>query len=149
MSDRLTEPIEILLVEDNPGDVRLIQEAFKELETDVTLCAVTDGDEALDLLANRREDETASVPDLILLDLNLPRMGGLEFLETIQEDAGFARLPVLVLTSSNACEDILESYELAANAYLTKPTDPAEFTSMVETVAEFWFERAALPPMSP
>ena len=149
MSEHPEEPIEILLVEDNPGDVRLIQEAFKELETDVTLCAVTDGDEALEILATRRSDETASVPDLILLDLNLPRMGGLEFLEAIQEDAGFARLPVLVLTSSNACEDILESYELAANAYLTKPTDPAEFTSMVETVAEFWFKRAALPPMAP
>lgn len=147
MNDRLEEPIEILLVEDNPGDVRLIQEAFKELSTDVTLCAVTDGDEALEVLSNRRADESASIPDLVLLDLNLPRMGGLEFLEAIQETPAFARLPVLVLTSSNACEDVLESYELAANAYLTKPTDPDEFTSMVETVAEFWFKRAALPPM--
>ncbi|RKD97443.1 response regulator [Halopiger aswanensis] len=147
MSDRLTEPVEILLVEDNPGDVRLIQEAFKELPTEVTLCVVTDGDDALTLLQNRRA-EAAALPDLVLLDLNLPRMGGLEFLEAIQDEPAFARLPVLVLTSSEAYEDVLESYELAANAYLTKPTDPDEFSSMVETIAEFWFQRVALPPMA-
>lgn len=147
MNGCLEKPIEILLVEDNPGDVRLIQEAFTELSTDLTLCAVSDGDKALEVLSTRRADESATLPDLVLLDLNLPRMGGLEFLETIQETPELARLPVLVLTSSNACEDVLESYELAANAYLTKPTDPNEFTSMVETVAEFWFRRAALPSM--
>ncbi|GAB3664862.1 response regulator [Halopiger thermotolerans] len=147
MSDRFTEPVEILLVEDNPGDVRLIQEAFAALPTEVTLCVVTDGDDALALLEDRWNGGETALPDLVLLDLNLPRVGGLEFLETIQDEPAFARLPVLVLTSSEAHEDVLESYELAANAYLTKPTDPDEFASMVETIAEFWFRRAALPPM--
>ncbi|MXV64305.1 response regulator [Natronorubrum sp. JWXQ-INN-674] len=148
MTSRLEEPIEILLVEDNPGDVRLTEEAFKELPSETTIHVATDGDEALEFLSGKRSDDaSASLPDLVLLDLNLPRMGGLEFLDTIQDDPKLTRMPVLVLTSSNAIEDVLESYELAANAYLTKPTDPDEYASMVEAVADFWFQRAALPPM--
>lgn len=144
---RHDEPIEILLIEDNPGDVRLTREAFDRLATETSIHVATDGDEALDRLEERREED-ASLPDLGLLDLNLPRMGGLEFLETVQEDRTLTRFPVLVLTSSGAAEDVLESYELAANAYLTKPTDPTEYEEMVEAVAEFWFRRAALPPLS-
>lgn len=147
MTDRLEEAIEILLVEDNPGDVRLTQEAFKGLSTETTIHVAIDGDEALEFLSRRRDADSDSVPDIVLLDLNLPRMGGLEFLEAIQEEPELARTPVLVLTSSNAIEDVLESYELAANAYLTKPTDPDEYAAMVEAVAEFWFQRAALPPL--
>ncbi|ELY62088.1 response regulator [Natronolimnohabitans innermongolicus] len=149
MNERLSEPIDILLVEDNPGDVRLTEEAFKQLPTETTIHVATDGDEALDQLSSKRDERASSLPDLILLDLNLPRMGGLEFLDAIQDDTTLRRIPVLVLTSSNAVEDVLESYTLAANAYLTKPTDPIEYTEMVESVAEFWFERAALPPMTP
>ncbi len=149
MNERLSEPIDILLVEDNPGDVRLTEEAFKQLPTETTIHVATDGDEALDRLSSQRDERASSLPDLILLDLNLPRMGGLEFLDAIQDDTKLRRIPVLVLTSSNAVEDVLESYTLAANAYLTKPTDPIEYTEMVESVAEFWFERAALPPMTP
>lgn len=142
------EQVEILLVEDNPGDVRLIEEAFKELSITVALEAVPDGDEGLELLRERVEDASASVPDVVLLDLNLPRMDGFEFLEELRSDPDIARLPVLVLTSSEASDDVLESYELSANAYLTKPTDPAEYASMVQAVAEFWFKRAALPTLS-
>ena len=146
MSDGLEEPIDILLVEDNPGDVRLTQFAFSDIAIDAELVVATDGDEALEILSSRREEGNTALPDLILLDLNLPRMGGFEFLEAIQDDAELARIPILILTSSNACEDIVESYELAANAYLTKPTDPDEYTEMVEAVTDFWFRRAALPP---
>ncbi|WP_137290143.1 response regulator [Natronorubrum halophilum] len=147
MSNRIEDPIEILLVEDNPGDVRLTQEAFKQLSTETIIHVAIDGDEAFDFLSSRYDSDTELVPDLVLLDLNLPRMGGLEFLETVQDDPNLSRVPVLVLTSSNAIEDVLESYELAANAYLTKPTDPDEYAAMVEAVADFWFQRAALPPM--
>ncbi|MFP8952352.1 response regulator [Natrialbaceae archaeon A-arb3/5] len=148
MGNRLAEPIEILLVEDNPGDVRLTQEAFNGLSSDVSLTVTTDGSEALDVLQERHNDASVSLPDLILLDLNLPRTNGFEFLETIREDPELARLPVLILTSSSTTEDIIESYDLAANAYLTKPSSPAEFETMVEAVSEFWFEQAALPPVS-
>ena len=144
MSTRFEEPVEILLVEDNPGDVRLVEVALRELSTDTELDVATDGNQALETLSGGLRDE--SVPDLVLLDLNLPRMGGFEFLDEIQDQPALARIPILVLTSSNACEDVAESYERAANAYLTKPTDPAEYIEMVETVADFWFDRVALPP---
>ncbi|RQG98654.1 response regulator [Natrarchaeobius oligotrophus] len=148
MSEPVEEPIEILLVEDNPGDVRLTREAFKELSVDVELCVATDGKEALDLLSERRDVRPASVPDLVLLDLNLPRMDGFEFLRKIEEMPPFGQLPVLILTSSTASEDVLESYDLAANAYLTKPTGPDEYTSMVRSVVNFWFEHATLPSIA-
>ncbi|QSW98773.1 response regulator [Haloterrigena alkaliphila] len=146
MTERAEGPVEILLVEDNPGDVRLTQEAFKELPTETRISVATDGDEALEALSERRE-RGERLPDLVLLDLNLPRLSGLEFLEAIKERPALARTPVLILTSSEATEDVLESYELAANAYLTKPTDPDEYAAMVESVADFWFQRVALPPM--
>ncbi|THE66249.1 response regulator [Salinadaptatus halalkaliphilus] len=147
MSRRPNQPVEILLIEDNPGDVRLTQLAFEGVELDIELCVATDGIEALEVLSRRRHDDPATVPDLVLLDLNLPGMNGFGFLEAIQDDPILARLPVLVLTSSTACEDVFESYELAANAYLTKPTDPDEYAAMVESVAKFWFEYVALPSL--
>ncbi len=147
MTDRIDDPITVLLVEDNPGDVRLIRDAFEQLSTETTIHVATDGDEALGFLTECRDSDPDSVPDLVLLDLNLPRMTGLEFLETIKDDATLARIPVLVLTSSEAVEDVLDSYELSANAYLTKPTDPDEYAAMVEAVAEFWLQKAALPPI--
>ncbi|ELY42429.1 response regulator [Natronorubrum sulfidifaciens] len=148
MIPRLETPIELLLVEDNPGDVRLIQDAFEQLPAETTINVTSDGNDALEFLSARYDHPTAPVPDLILLDLNLPRMGGFEFLETIQADSRFASLPILVVTSSTATEDVLESYERAANAYLTKPTDPDEYVAMVEAVAAFWFQQAALPPVT-
>ncbi|MEY7847639.1 response regulator [Natrarchaeobius sp. A-rgal3] len=146
MTDRFEDSIEILLVEDNPGDVRLTQEAFKELSTDVRIRVATDGETALEKLGLRNGTDPGSLPDLVLLDLNLPRTNGFEFLETVRAEPVLTRLPVLVLTSSNAHEDILESYELAANAYLTKPTGPDEYSAMVRAVVEFWFEQVTLPP---
>ncbi|MFC4543638.1 response regulator [Halosolutus amylolyticus] len=141
------DSIDVLLVEDNPGDVRLTQEAFNAVTADISLHVTTDGLEALDCLSRLLEDPSASLPDLVLLDLNLPRMGGFEFLENVRSDSDLANLPVLVLTSSEATEDVRESYDRCANAYLTKPTDPDEFVTIAEAVVNFWFEQAALPPI--
>lgn len=150
MSDLTTEePIDILLVEDNPGDVRLTQLAFMEAEMDTRIHVVVDGDEVLDFLSDRTADDSAPFPDLVLLDLNLPRMGGLEVLDQIRDVPEFAHLPVLVLTSSKANEDVVSSYEHSANAYLTKPTDPDEFATLAKAVENFWFRRAQLPPITP
>ncbi|SDQ98309.1 response regulator [Natronobacterium texcoconense] len=143
------DPLEILLVEDDPEDVRLLREAFGELSIDVMLTVISDGADAVDRLEDRCDDAAKTVPDLVLLDLGLPGMDGFEFLETIRNDGVLARLPVLVLTRSRATEDVLESYDLAANAYLTKPTDPSDYASIVEAIAEFWFRQAMLPSSSP
>lgn len=145
MSECIDEPIDILLVEDNPGDVRLTQIAFRSQGVDVDLSVATDGDEALEALERRRRADS-TLPDLILLDLNLPRMSGFEFLEAIQDVRALARIPILVLTSSTTSEDVLESYRRDANAYLTKPTDPDEYAAMVDAVTDFWFRRVAFPP---
>lgn len=147
VTPRCEERIDVLLVEDNPGDVRLTREAVDDLATETAIHVATDGDEALETLSERRASDERSMPDLVFLDLNLPRMGGLEFLEAIEDDPELAPIPVLVLTSSAAAEDVLESYELAANAYLTKPTDLDEYAEMVEAIADFWFQRAALPAL--
>ncbi len=143
----LSDPIDILLVEDNPGDVRLTKEAFSEIATETTITVVSDGTEALDVLSERCASATSTIPDLILLDLNLPRMSGFEFLETVEDDPDFANVPVLVLTSSKAAEDVHKSYQRSANAYLTKPTDPDRFVSVAKAVENFWFKQAALPPI--
>lgn len=140
-----SETIDLLLVEDNPGDVRLTEEAFNEIATDITLHVAMDGADALEMLDDWRTDPSESIPDLVLLDLNLPRMGGFEFLETIRDDPDSTNLPVIVLTSSEATEDVQESYRKSANAYLTKPTAPDEFVSIARAVETFWFEQAALP----
>ncbi|MDS0476839.1 response regulator [Natrinema sp. 1APR25-10V2] len=133
---------EILLVEDNPGDVRLVHEAFRDADFDATIHTAIDGVEAIDFLM----DEASPFPDFVLLDLNLPRKDGLEVLQEIRGDAKLQRLPVLVLTSSTAREDMAVCYEEQANAYLTKPTSPEEFIELVRSVEEFWIERVRLPP---
>lgn len=140
------EPADILLVEDNPGDVRLTKEAFKDGQITNTLHVVDDGVEALDFLFQRNEYEDAPIPDLVLLDLNLPRTDGEEVLEELKEDPELRSIPVIVLTSSRAEEDVVRSYELHANAYLTKPVDPDEFIETIRAFETFWFSVVRLPP---
>jgi len=141
-----TRPVEILLVEDNPGDVRLTQEALIEGKVYHNLSVVGDGVDALAFL--RREDGYADAPrpDLILLDLNLPRMDGHEVLAEVKADANLRRTPVIVLTTSEAEQDILTTYELHANCYITKPVDLEQFVSVVRYVEDFWLTIVKLPP---
>ncbi|MDQ2051914.1 response regulator [Natronolimnohabitans sp. A-GB9] len=146
MTDQPSEPIRILLVEDNPGDVRLVKEAFREVDVETRFHTVHDGDAALEFLYTRQQNEDTPELDLVLLDLNLPRKSGFDVLETVESDSDLTAPPILVLTSSEATEDVARSYELCANAYLTKPTDPDEFTELGRAVEAFWFAEATLPP---
>lgn len=136
----------VLLVEDNPGDTRLVEEAFKEVSIDATLHSVPDGTEMLDFLYRRGDYESAPFPDLVLLDLNLPSTHGTELLERIREDPELEHLPVVILTSSADRDDIVDCYRYHANAYLTKPTGHDEIISLVESLEDFWFDRVQLPP---
>lgn len=138
-------PAEILLVEDNPGDVRLVEEALLEYKVHNNLTVARDGVEALAFL--RREGEFAGVPrpDLILLDLNLPRMSGQEVLAEIKHDGRLRTIPVVVLTTSDAGEDIERAYDLQVNCYITKPVDLDEFLKVVQAIESFWFQVVVLP----
>ncbi|WP_267643193.1 response regulator [Haloarchaeobius amylolyticus] len=146
MNHQDSDPIDILLVEDNPGDVRLTQEAFKEGKINNELHVVNDGEAALDYLYQRGDYADAVPPELVLLDLNLPRVDGLEVLEEVKSDPTLSQIPVVILTSSEAEEDIVKSYENHTNAYLTKPVSPDDFVELVRTLEEFWFELVKLPP---
>jgi CheY-like chemotaxis protein len=139
------EAIDVLLVEDDPGDVRLIREAFEENKVANRLSVVSDGVEALQYL--RREDPFAGAPspDLILLDLNLPRKDGREVLAEIKSDEALRRIPVVVLTTSKAEEDVLRSYDLHANAYVTKPVDYERFIGVVHQIDHFFVSVVKLP----
>ncbi|NBE80929.1 response regulator [Micromonospora rubida] len=139
-------PIEVLLVEDDPGDVLMTQEAFEEHKLRNRLTVVSDGDEALAYLRREGQFADAVAPDLILLDLNLPRRDGREVLEEIKQDEQLCRIPVVVLTTSQADEDILRSYQLHANAYVTKPVDFEQFISVVRQIDEFFVSVVKLPP---
>ena len=139
------KPIEILLVEDNPGDVRLTQEAFKENKMLNHLSVVWDGEEALAFLRQEGEYAAATRPDLILLDLNLPKKDGREVLAEIKADEHLKRIPVVVLTTSSAEQDILKSYDLHANCYITKPVDLEQFIIIVRSIEDFWLTIAKLP----
>ncbi|MFC6768187.1 response regulator [Natrinema soli] len=141
-----SEPAQILLVEDNPGDVPLTREAFKQGRIENDLHVVSDGIEALAFLTQQGEYADAPRPDLILLDLNLPGKDGEEVLEELKDDPVLRSIPVIVLTSSRAEEDVVTSYELHANAYLTKPVDPDEFIETVRAFEKFWFSVVRLPP---
>jgi len=136
---------EILLVEDNPGDVRLTREALKEGKILNHVSVVGDGVEALAFL--RREDKYANAvrPDLILLDLNLPKKDGREVLAEIKADVGLKKIPVVILTTSAAEQDILKTYDLHANCYITKPVDLEQFIKIVQLIEDFWFTIARLP----
>lgn len=132
--------IEVLLVEDNPGDVRLTREALKDAKVRNNLSVVADGVEAMEYLRREGVHGQATRPDLILLDLNLPRKGGREVLAEIKEDAGLKHIPVVILTTSQAEQDILASYRLRANAFVTKPVDLEQFLKVVKSIEEFWLE---------
>jgi CheY-like chemotaxis protein len=138
--------IEVLLVEDNPGDANLTRIALADREINVHLSVVADGVEAMDFLHRQGEYHQASPPDLILLDWNLPRKDGREVLVEIRADARFQRIPVVVLTTSQAEEDILKAYNLHANCYITKPVDFNHFVQIVQSIEDFWFNIVQLPP---
>jgi CheY-like chemotaxis protein len=137
--------LDVLLVEDNPGDVRLAMEAFKESTVRSKLSVVPDGVEALAFLHREGKYADSPRPDLIVLDLNLPRKDGREVLAEIKADTSLKRIPVVVLTTSRAQEDILRSYELHANCYIPKPLDLDQFIHVIKGINEFWFSMVTLP----
>jgi CheY-like chemotaxis protein len=139
-------PIEVLLVDDDPGDVLMTQEAFEDHKVSNRLTVVSDGAEALSYLRREGQYADATRPDLILLDLNLPKRDGREVLEEIKADEDLGRIPVVVLTTSAADQDILRSYQLHANAYVTKPVDFDSFISVIRQIDEFFVSVVKLPP---
>jgi CheY-like chemotaxis protein len=139
-------PIEILLVEDNPGDVRLTKEALKEGRFANIINVAVDGFEAMAFLRREGKYANASRPDLILLDLNLPKKNGREVLAEIKADSNLKSIPVVVLTSSQAEKDIVATYNLHANCYITKPVDFEQFICVVRSIEDFWFAVVKLPP---
>jgi len=138
-------PIEVLLVEDSPGDVRLTQEAFRKANGSVHLHVAIDGVEAMAFLRHQGAHANAPRPDLILLDLNLPKMDGREVLAHIKADDSLKTIPTVILTTSDAEADIVKSYQLQANCYLTKPVQLDEFDSVVKSINDFWLTKAKLP----
>jgi CheY-like chemotaxis protein len=141
-------PIEVLLVEDNPGDVRLTQEAFREANSRIHLHVASDGVEAMAFLRRERAHVHAPRPDLILLDLNLPRMDGREVLAQVKADSKLKTIPTIILTTSEAEADIVKSYQLAANCYLSKPVQLDAFENLVKSINDFWLTTAKLPHQS-
>ncbi len=145
MKERL-KPVEILLVEDNPGDVRLIVEALKDGKVLNKLSVVNDGAEALAFLCREGRYTNAPRPDIILLDLNLPKKKGIEVLAEIKSDPDLKRIPVVILTASSAEKDILNSYNLNANCYITKPVSLDQFIEVMKCIETFWLTIVKLPP---
>lgn len=142
-----TRPVNILLVEDNPGDVRLTQEAFREGNLKVQLDVVMDGLEALHFLNKRGPYQDSNRPDLILLDLNLPKKDGREVLSEIKQDPKLRYIPVVILSTSNAEQDVMYSYDLYVNCYINKPVDIDRFFDIIKSIEEFWLNIAILPTM--
>jgi CheY-like chemotaxis protein len=138
-------PIEILLVEDNAGDVRLTQEALKEAKMHNHLTVASDGVEALAILRKKGNYAAAATPDIILLDLNLPKISGTEVLAQIKNDEALKQIPVVIVTSSKAEEDVAKSYKLHANCYVTKPINLDQFIKVVRSIEDFWFTIVRLP----
>jgi chemotaxis family two-component system response regulator Rcp1 len=145
MTTRLSKPIEILLVEDSPGDVRLIQEALQEAKVRNNMFVAEDGVEAMACLRRQGRFARMPRPGLILLDLNLPKKNGFEVLKEIKSDTNLKQIPVVILTTSQAEQDIIKSYDLYANAYISKPVDLDQFLSVVKAIKEFWLEIVRLP----
>lgn len=152
MSDQVPEyaaPVEILLVEDSPTDALLTTKALEAAEVLLNLHHVKDGVEAMEFLRREGDYPNAPRPDLVLLDLNMPRMDGREVLSALEVDADLKRIPVIVLTSSEADEDILDAYNRSANCYIHKPVNFDEFLRVVRSLDEFWFTVVKLPPSNP
>jgi len=139
-------PVEILLVEDNPGDVRLTRESLKDSKLLNHISVVNDGEEAMAFLRREGKYVASARPDLILLDLNLPKKDGREVLAEIKTDEQLRRIPVVVLTTSSAEQDILKTYDLHANCYITKPVNLDQFSAVVGAIEDFWFTIVRLPP---
>lgn len=137
--------VEVLLVEDSPGDVRLTREAFREADVSIRLHTANDGVEAVAFLRRQGAHVHAPRPDLILLDLNLPRMDGREVLSFIKEDKSLTTIPTVILTTSDADADIQRSYQLRANAYLIKPVQLDDFENLVRSISDFWLTKVKLP----
>ena len=139
------DPIEILLVEDNPGDIRLTREALRDGKIYNNLYVVRDGVEAMAFLRKTDQFAHAPRPDLILLDLNLPRKDGHEVLAEVKTDENLRRIPVVILTTSQAEEDIIKTYDLHVNCYITKPVDLDQFVKIVKSIEDFWLTIVKLP----
>lgn len=137
--------IQILLVEDNEGDILLTLEAFKELKVKNNIAVVKDGVEAIEFLKSQGPYSGNTLPHLILLDINMPKLNGIEVLEFIKKDERLKSIPVVMLTTSSSESDISACYERAANCYITKPLDFAQFLKVVEAIETFWFTIAKLP----
>jgi chemotaxis family two-component system response regulator Rcp1 len=148
MTPKAGKTIEILLIEDSPGDVRLIQEALREGKVRNTMSVVGDGVAALAFLHKQGKYAQAARPGLILLDLNLPKKNGFEVLREIKNDENLKNIPVVVLTTSQSEQDIVKSYDLCANAFITKPVDLDQFLSVVKVIEDFWLEIVKLPSNS-
>lgn len=144
-TNRRHSPTDVLLVEDSPGDVRLTQEAFRQANPAIRLHVASNGVEAMAFLQRDGIHASSPRPDIILLDLNLPRMDGREVLARIKEDDKLKTIPVVILTTSDAEADITKSYQLQANCYLTKPVQLDQFESLVKSINEFWLTKARLP----
>ncbi len=144
-TNMISKPIEILLIEDSRGDIGLIEEVFEEAKIRNNLYVAEDGEEAIQFL--NKKDQYADVPrpDIILLDLNLPKKDGREVLEEVKRDETLRNIPIVVLTTSKAEEDILKSYNLHANAYITKPVDFEQFIKVIKSIEDFWLEVVKLP----
>ncbi|WP_442941071.1 response regulator [Nostoc sp.] len=139
-------PVEVLLVEDNPGDAQLTRIALEDSKISIHLNVVQDGVEAMAFLRKQEKYVKAAHPDIVLLDLNLPKKDGREVLAEIKGDEKLKRIPVVILTTSQAEEDILKAYNLAANCYITKPVDFDQFVKIVQSIENFWFAIVKLPP---
>jgi len=137
--------MEVLLVEDSPGDVRLTQEAFRGANMDIQLHVATDGVEAMEFLGHEGKHQGAPRPDIVLLDLNLPKMDGREVLGQIKADENLKTIPTVILTTSDSEADIVKSYELQANCYLSKPVQLDAFESLVRSINDFWLTKVRLP----
>ena len=144
--DNLVKPIEILLVEDNPGDICLVENAMKEVDENIHLSVVHDGVEAMDYLHKRKSYASASIPDLILLDLNIPQKNGPQVLGEIKNDPNFRQIPVVIFTISTAENDIYQCYNAHANCYITKPFDIESLIHILRSLIHFWFNIVTLPP---
>lgn len=146
MGNPVLESVDILIVEDNPGDARLIREVLNDNKVYSSLFIVNDGVEAMNFLNNKGKFKSVPRPDLIILDLNLPKKDGREVLAEIKADEDLKYIPVVIMTISQAEEDILKTYKLHANCYVTKPIDLTEFIKVIKSIEDFWFSIVKLPP---